>query len=256
MELAHILRRLWLLKAWVIGAALLSLIAGGLSVYKLTSLLPPKLESRTLSFGTGRMQLLVDAPRSPLIDVNADVDAVALRARLYSSFARSTTVTEAIAKEVGIPADELYIANGGRPTLVTQSRIAEQRANALLYEGSRYRLFISSEQDIPVLTLSGFAPDGEQAARLVSGAATAIIELVRKRADASQAPLQSRVILQPLGTPAGGTVNQGIGKMVAVIVTLVAFIVGCILILVGANVVSGLRTLAREKRALELPSEP
>jgi hypothetical protein len=239
----------------VLAVAALALIAATVSVYHV-SLFPPKLEPRMLTYGTGRMQLLVDSPRSPLVDSSADVAAVTTRAQLYASFSRSTTVANAIARELDISPANLYVANAGKPTLVTQSRIAETRASALFFEGSHYRLYIAADPEIPVLTLSGLAPDGAQAQKLVTAAATAIQQIVREREVATDVPAQNRVGVSALGQPAGGTVNGGARKLIGALVGAVALILGCVLLLIGANVVEALQRLARRDQDLTLRTEP
>jgi hypothetical protein len=246
LELAIILRRLWTLRLWVLGAFVVALGAGVVAVYRVDLGVPPKLERRSLTYGTGRVQLLVDSPRSPLVDVSAPVDAVTTRAQLYASFIRSSQVVEAIAHEVGIPAGQLYIANAARPSLVTQSRIAEQRANALFYEVSGYRLYVSTEPQLPVITISGLAPSGPEAARLVNGASTAVTKLVREREQDAAITLRNRVEVSQLGRPAGSTLNSGVRKQVALLVFVITLALGCLLVLVGANIAGGIRRLASE----------
>ena len=103
MELVTILRELWHRRTIVALVALVSLIVGAAVAFRL-----PSLESRKYEVGIATARILVDTPKSQVVEVAPQgSDTLGVRANLIASLMADGVVKDAIAKRAGLKLDEL-----------------------------------------------------------------------------------------------------------------------------------------------------
>lgn len=226
MEFAAILRELIRRQALVGIVLLLALLVALSTQYRL-----PSFERRSYEFGAAQTQLLVDAATFGLGDVNRDIEPLATRAVVYARFMTSLPVREAVARKAGIPLAALDISapfNVGEARFIREAP-AERRANELLSEDRIYRMLLSAEEGLPIVTVSTQAPTAEGARRVANAGVTALAEYVAERQ--TDIRERRRVVIRPLGDASGGVVNDGASKVVGVLAFLATFALGCMVIL-------------------------
>jgi hypothetical protein len=227
----------------LVGVVMLCALAAAASTqYRL-----PSFEPRSYEFGAAQTQMLVDSAVSPLADVRRDVEPLAMRAVVYARFMTSATVREAIAREAQIPVEALDVSapfNIGEARFIREPP-AERRANELLSEGHIYRMLLSAEEGLPIVTVSTQAPTAHEARRVANAGVTALAEYVAGLQTST--PPRRRIEIRPLGAARGGLVNDGASKVMGLLTFLATFALGCLVIL-G---LSGSVRLWRRTRATE-----
>ena len=202
MELTEIIRTLWQRKvalAIVVGLALLAALS---TVYRIS---PSGLSSRSYEFGAAQAQLLVDSPRSSLLDLTQETPPLAERAAVYAQFMRSNAIKAAIAKEAGIPVNQV----DDRGPLHRRGRDAEHPAarrdalNEIRGEGKLYRLVFDYQPDLPVISIYAQAPTEEAAVKLAERHRQGRRAYINQLEDESEVPDQARDAHPRAGTGGG-----------------------------------------------------
>jgi hypothetical protein len=242
MELTGILSEL-IRRRILVGIVMLCALGIAVSTqYRL-----PSFERRSYEFGAAQTQLLVDAAVSPLGDVNRDIEPLATRAVVYARFMTSLPVREAIAREADLPLAALDVSapfNVGEARFIREAP-AERRANELLGEERKYRMLLSAEEGLPIVTVSTQAPTAPEAERVANAGVTALAQYVASLQKSIRE--RRRIEIRPLGEARGGVVNDGASKAVGVLAFLATFAFGCLVIL-G---LSGMVRLWRNARATD-----
>jgi hypothetical protein len=242
-ELARVLGALWGLRFKLLLVFLVSLLIGLTTVFNV-SFIPPKLEERTLGYGTGSSTVLLDSARSPLRDADEELEPLAQRAQLYTNLMTSDRMAAVIADRLEVPRDSV-VFNVGQltdPASRAQAVGPEIRANSLVFEGARYRFLVSAPGGLPLIQIEALAPsakDARRAARVAASALVADVESAQRRFGDPRTgnPIEARV----LGRPIGSEVTEDLDVPLAVGVTLLSFAGLSILLLALTNLISGLR---------------
>jgi hypothetical protein len=211
---------------------------------------PSGLETRALEFGAAQTQILVDSPRSSLIDLSQETPPLATRAAVYAQFMRSNAVKEAIAKEIGV-SPLAIIAQGPTSTLGgTQNipRPSETRSNEIVGEEDSYRLVFETQQDLPIITISAQAPTAEAAIKLADGTVSAVQKYTKSLELENEVPDKARTQIRELGPAEGGTVNSGASPIMMVLAFFAVMIAGCIAIIGLSAVVGAYKRIAADVR--------
>jgi hypothetical protein len=241
LDTAQILRILWRHRLWVALGWIVAWFVAYAVTFKVT--FPPGLEPRGIEFGAASTKILIDAGRSPLLDVEAEVDPLATRAQLYARLVESDPVKEAIARKAGFEPAEIVI--GGRTAISTfrsaREPAAEQRANQLAGESQQKRLLFAAEEELPVLSIYAQGRTANEAIRLADAGAQGLIAYVETLQARGSVPAASSVELRQLGGARGALVNPSASETLALLVFVGVFAFWCILVLLGANVATGLR---------------
>jgi hypothetical protein len=244
VDLANAIRELWHLKVWVVGVAVLAVLAAIATAYKVQPM-PPSLEKKSLEFGAAQAEILIDSPRSALADLGREFTPLAERAQVFSQFMASTPVKDEIARVVGLPPGavtaEASVASQNLPRSATEPGGGE-RANELVAEGIGYKLSFEAQESLPIVSVYAQAPKADQAIELADGAAVGLRRYLSRVEAEQQIPDLRRVRVVALGEAKGGIVNSGANKMVAAIAFLGVLTFGCVLLLVLGNVIRGLRS--------------
>jgi hypothetical protein len=244
------LRGLWQMKRWVAACALLGLLAALWSVEKI-SLFPPGLTSRSLEMATATTQVVVDTPKSTLIDIRQDtssLDALTNRAVVLGNVIASPTVRESIAQRANVPFESLLILP---PLTPKQPRVLAEAGNGrhtsdILKLNDQYRLYIQGNPTVPMLQIYAQTPTAESAAALANGAVDALQDYLADLAGSAKTPGDDQIRLMQLGRAKGTVINKGIEWQVAFLAFGLAFGVSCATVIFFRRVREGWRQAALE----------
>jgi CheY-like chemotaxis protein len=196
---------------------------------------PLGLEKRTTEYGAASTQILVDSPRSSLVDLQQDTVPLATRAAVFAQFMRSNAIREGISRETGFPAAQIvaqgpFTTLGGRQNI---TRPSEARSNEVIAESDQYRLVFDHQQDLPIVSIFAQAPTADSAVALANGAVAALSKYVTVQESRQAVPLHRRTVIRALGPADGGWVNAGVNPVFMALAFIAALVGGCLLILVG-----------------------
>lgn len=229
----------------VLVSALVALGLGLWSIYSI-SLAPPGIHARPLQVAAASSHVMLDAPRTWVLDQSAgvqDFQNLGRRADLFANLLTSLPLRREIAADMGMAPER--IAGITRITSnVTNALLqpnSEERATQILLAQERYRLDVQTTPERPIVNIYTQAPTVEAAQRLADSAAATLARAVADTAVQRDVPRKWRIRAHTLGGPArgqvisGGTVAQIFG-----LTFLVAFGATCALLLL-------LRRLARPR---------
>jgi hypothetical protein len=247
MEVVVIMRVLWRFRLLMAVAGLLAVLAGVATVYRIG--VPPKLESRQYTVGVGAASALVDTPSSQTVDLGdetgANIATLAARATLLASVMTSSPIKDEIAKRAGVAPDKLLVgdaatggASGGASAVAGRDAVTLQATVPVVDSG-----------EVPIIAVRTQAPTAAQARRVADAAFEELKLQLASVAGIDKVPDARRLTVRRLGTASAATLQQGPGMVLGLVIGLVAFLVGCTLIVGLWALVSGWR------RAAELDSE-
>lgn len=245
MDLAALLTRLWKLRAAVAIAAVCAVL-GAIALTYDVSLLPPTIKDPKLDISAAQTQIFLDSPNSTIGDLDSPVAPLAERAEIYTQFLETEEIRAGIAKVARLPA-ESFIVEGQRGGQLALPG-SEQRANELVVESSVRRVFFRSEKGSPIISVYAQAPEASVAIGLANGAAQAISDYVTKLQDRQRIPGYRRLRIEQVGQASGGPVNKGAEKGQLGVTALGLFLLGCVIVLVGAKVLADLRRVRSDER--------
>ena len=253
MELAGILRELYRLRRLVAVGAAIALVATLSTAYSV-SFLPPSLHSKSLDIGAASTRVLIDTPRSKVVDLGAsttDFTTLATRANLLANLMSSAPVKTAVAREVGVPAelvvaDAPIVANVPRAGLEPDS---EQRASDLVAESRLFRLKVIPNPQLPIIAIYAQAPTAKAATELANGSVRALKRYLTTVAAQQSIKDADQLVVTQLGVATGATVNENVNLTLAAMVFIVVLTLCCVLILVAAAVVRGWRDIELDERS-------
>jgi len=183
MQLGRHLRELWRLRIGV-GIVFLLALFVALSSIDRVSLFPPGVKGRQLEIAAASTRVLIDSPRSQIIDLRTDtydLTSLTSRADLIGNVMASAPVREYIARRAAV--DPLRIQAVSPITAnVPRSLVepgSEKRASDILRSTDQYRLDIQASPSVPILSISSQAPNKEAAERLANGAVDGLRDYLR-----------------------------------------------------------------------------
>jgi len=249
------IRELWRKRPLVAASAAFALVVAIWSVAHV-SILPPRIESRSLEMATAATHAVVDKPRSTILDLREDtysLEALRQRAILLGNVAANGDVRDAIARHAGVQSDELQIEpplTPDQPRAVVAST-DRKHATDLLASTDQYRLTIEANATVPVLDIYAQAPDAETAALLANTTVQQLRSYLAKLAVSERTPESHQVRLLQLGRAEGQVINAGIDVQVAVLVFVIAFMVACATMIVVSRVRDGWQAETLRERSAE-----
>jgi hypothetical protein len=245
MRLGMHLRELSRLRIGVGLSLLLAVVAAVWSIERV-SLLPPKLQPRSLEMASAYTQVLIDTPKSALLDLGVDSDGVSAmttRALLIGTLAASPPVEDFISQRTGLPASELQIQAPSNPAHPA-ARTVTGRSNGpvdLLRSPVQYRLDVYADPIVPFLDIYAQAPTPKLAAQLANGAVDGLNDYVRSVAASQGTQPYAHIRLRQFGRAQGKVINQGVDLQVALLVFLFVFGICCLTSIAIGRVVGGWR---------------
>jgi hypothetical protein len=209
------------------------------------SLLPPKLEPRSMQVAGATANVLVDAPRSWILDPKSlgnDFTGLTARSELLANLLASPEFVRTMAQRMAIAPDDIAATlrlTAGTPP-VMRDPDSEQRSNAIVDARDDYRLDLQADPYAPVLHIYTQAPTRAEAIRLADVSVDVLRTRVTSLALADRTPLPKRMKLTQLGPARGGVIGGSV-KQVAGLMFVIAFSLGLALLLLGQRTLYGWR---------------
>jgi hypothetical protein len=231
VELANVIRDLR--RYWVLVVIVIAIAAAGAAMTQ---------QGKSLEYGAAQTQMLIDAPKTPVVNLNREFDPLVSRAAVYAQLMTSAPIKNAIGREAGVPGASIVASapvEADQPKALKEPG-AEQRANQILGEKVPLRLFFASQPEQPIITISSQAPTGEGAVRLANAAVIGFQRYIADIQEKQNVPQNQRVIVEQLGPAAGGLVNEGASMIAAALAFFALLIGGILLVLFIANVRRGM----------------
>lgn len=251
MEFVTILRELWQRRTYVALVALLALLVGAAVAFRL-----PSLESRTYAVGVADARVLVDTPRSQVLEVAPKgSDTLAVRANLIANLMAEGVVKDAIAKRAGLKPDDLQgvaqttTSSGSGAAATPKSFGAEDHVLT-----TRVIMTVEGDQ-LPIIDIETQAPTTAEAAKLANASVEGLKDFLNSKAATEQVPEAQRLRFSSLGPAQAGELRRGPGVPIAIIATLFVFFGGCAVMLVVLALARGWRAVEEEEYLSEVFDE-
>lgn len=235
MQLGMHMRELWGQKAGLAIALVLAIFAATRFLSGI-SLLPPSLEHDPASLGSASTHVLVDTPRSSVIDLRENtynLTELTNRALFLGNVMASLPVREYIGKKAGVPAEEIRVSppvTPEQPRPLAESEF-QPKTSDILKSPDEYRLSIQSNPTVPIIDIYSEAPDGATAGKLANAAVGGLRNYLRSIAKQHATPRSDRVRLVQLGRATGAVINPGAGIQLAALAFLAVFAASCAAVL-------------------------
>jgi hypothetical protein len=247
------LHTLWRLRIGVAVAFLIAVLVAVWSVARI-SVSPPGLTSRSLTIATASTQLVVDTPKSSLLDLRQDTysfEGLRNRAVLLGNVMASSPVKDQIARRTGIPPEILQVAAPRTPdqprAVVGTSK--GRKATDIFDSNDEYRLSIQANPTVPVLTVFASTPKARSSETLANAAVDSLKLHMEQLAQTERTPQRDQIRLMQLGRARGAVINGGVSYQAAILAFLLTFAVCCATALFIARVLSGWRMAALSESA-------
>ena len=257
MQLGKHLYELWRLRLGVALALVLALFAALWSVKKV-SVFPPSVQSRSLEMAAAQTRVLVDSPKSAVLDLamsTSDIQSITNRSLLIANVMASAPVREYIARRAHVPADVLQVASPVTPAfprpLATNGN--KPKTKDILRSPGEYRLSLTSNPTVPIVDVYAEAPTAAAAQQLANGAVDGMRDSLRDLGDSQQIPVNQRVDLEQLGRAKGGLIDRGVNVEVAALSFLLVFAASSLAVLFVSRVRRGWVSESQRATALDVP---
>ena len=239
------LRGLWQIRFWVAACLVFALAAAGWTVAR---------TSGSLEMATATTQVVVDTPKSTLVDIRQDtygIDGLTNRALLLGNVMTSPQVRADIARRAHIPFEDLQVTP---PLTAKQPRVLAEAGNErhttdLLKLNNTYRLYIRSNPTVPFLQVYAETPTAASAAALANAAVGGMQSYLDELASSTKTPVEAQIRLMQLGPAKGEVINSGIEWRYVLLAFLLAFTVSCATVLWVRRVREGWRLAALSEQA-------
>jgi hypothetical protein len=222
MDTVTILRDLWRLRLVVVGVALFALLAGLAMTFNIG--FPPKFESRKYDVGVAVTRILVDTPSSQVVEVSPKgSDSLGVRANLLASLMVDGVVKAAIAERAGLPPEKLI---GVSEAAAEPDAVAKAPGPRSYVLTTRVMTNTGGDQ-LPIIEVDAQAPDRAGAAKLGEAAVSGLRDFLDSEAARQEVKDADRLQVSGLGAPQAETVVRGPSKVMAVVVVIFVFALGC-----------------------------
>jgi hypothetical protein len=229
MDLGRHLHELYRLRFGVVICLVVALFITLSIAYKI-SYFPPSLKQRSVVMASASTQVLVDTPRSAVLDLRQDlfeIESMTNRSVLLGNVMASQPVIAYIARRAGVPPDSIRATtprtpNSPRPFAAPGN---ERKASDLLASTDQFRLNIEADPSVPVLKIYSQAPTTRGAVQLANAAVDGLRDYLGQVAATEQVAADKQVRLQQLGRAQGAVINGGVRFQVLFLTFLIAFAV-------------------------------
>jgi hypothetical protein len=258
VQLGRHLHELWGLRRGVAVGALIATLIAMWTLYDIR-LWPPALQSRALEMGTASTRVLVDTPRSLVLDLSVqtgDMDALTNRALLVGNVMASSPVRAYIARRAGVPVTRLKVSSPITrqwPRPLAQSG-EKKSTRDILNSPSEDRLSLKVNPTVPVIDIFAQGATAEAAEALANGAVIGMRDYLEALAARQGTAADQQVKLQQLGRAKGSVINQGVSATIALFAFLIVFALSCGAVLFLARVRRGWMIEAAQTRSPARPS--
>lgn len=231
---------------WTIAASVVvAVVAAVFSVYKV-GLVPPRLQPRALEIGAASTTVLVDEPRSEIVNLSAtanDLASLQARADLLGNLMATDPVKTYIARLAGIAPEQIQ-ADAPITANVPQTLIepgSGASATDIIASADHYKLQIQADPVIPILHIYTQAPTAAGAIRLASASVEGLQQYLAQLSSTQRVDPRTQVRLVQLGTPHGGIVNSGATIEIGLLTFITAFAIACCVMVAASHVRMGWR---------------
>lgn len=243
---------LWKLRPYVAVAAAFALVVAVWSVASI-SIAPPRLTPRALEMATGTTHVVIDTPKSTILDLRQDtysLEGLTQRAILLGNLMADGPVREAIARRAHVPVDALQIAAPltNKEPRAQSGSASEKHASDILKSTDQYRLSIQANPTVPVLDIYSQAPNAEGAAVLANAAVDGLRAYLTDLATSEQTPDSDRIQLVQLGRAHGDVINRGIDLQTAFLAFILTFAMASATLIFVSRVIRGWRMAELSER--------
>ncbi len=243
MDAVTIVRDLWRLRLAVVAAFVFALLVAVAVLYKPS--LPPK--SRKYEIGLATARILVDTPRSQVVDVAPEgSDSLGSRANLLASLMVDGVVKDAIAHRAGVPSDKLIAVSDA----AAGAAVVPVRPTASNFVLTTHAMTNSAGDALPIIEIEANAPGVEQAAKLGTAAVEGLRDYLGTTAAAQSVPDADRLVVTGLGAPRAAAVVRGPSSLLAAFAAIFTFALACGCIIAGAAFARSLRAAAAAAAAV------
>jgi hypothetical protein len=227
MQLGRNLRELWTLRLGFVLCLLCATLAAISACYRI-SLAPPGLQSRNLTMASASTRVLVDTPKSTVLNLQesvGDFTSMSNRAVLLGNVMASVPVRTFIAQRAHLPANEIKAATPLTPSFPRPIDEGDnKKATTDIFEGpDQYRINIQANPTVPVLDIYSEAPTAQAAVNLANGAVDGLRDYLNEVAKVQGVGRADQVRLTQLGRARGGVINGGVNIQVGILVFLFVF---------------------------------
>jgi hypothetical protein len=237
------MRTLWQQRAGVLASALLALLAA-LSSVGAVRLLPPGFTPRSLEMASASTHVLIDTPRSALLDRRQDISSLqglSDRALLLGNIIAREPVRAFIAKRAHVPLEALQVTP---PLTPKQPRApvdadTQKHTSDVLKSNHEYRLSVEANPTVPLLDIYAQTQDGATAASLANAAVDGLRNYLDELAQVNGIPVHEQIRVVQLGRARGSAINGGVGIQVALLTFLLVFAISCATVVFLARVRRG-----------------
>jgi len=243
MRLGVYLRELWGHKLGLALSFVIAVVATTQIVYGI-SLAPPGIEGRSLGMASASTHVIVDAPKSTVVDPGTDsytIESLSNRALILGNVMASQPVRQYIARRAGISVGQIRAES---PLTPDQPRAMVDSAHAphvsdISRRPDEYRLSIQADPMASVLDVYAVAPTAEEATRLANASVDGLRDYLGSVAARERTPRLDQARLEQLGRATGGSIDAGAGPRIALISFLLVFAFACLGVLFFARVRRG-----------------
>lgn len=250
MELGRHLEELWRLRSGVavcLGIAILAALAISYGV----SVAPPGLHPRSLQIATASTEVLVDTPRSAVLDLRqdlSDIESLTNRTVLLGNVMASEPVLSYIGRRAGVAAGAIRAStprtpNSPRPFAAPGQ---ERRTSDLLRSTDQYRLDIEANPTVPVLRIYAQASTARGAEELANASVDGLRDYLDRQARTQRVAPGEQVRLQQLGRASGAVINGGVRLQAMFLTFLLVFAASAAAAVFMARVRRGFRLAAMQ----------
>jgi len=231
---------------WVLASAGLALVMAVWSVAQI-GLIPPRLTPRSLEMASATTHVIVDTPRSSILDLRQDtysLEALRQRTIVLGNVMAEGQVRQAIEDRGDVPAGELQVTpplTPEQPRAVAGSG-SQKHTTDIVESTDQYRLSIQANPTVPMMDIYAQAPSAEAAEKLANGAVTELRSYLASLALQENTPDADQIRLVQLGRAHGEVINGGIEAQVAALAFLITFSIGCATVIFFARLREGWRS--------------
>jgi hypothetical protein len=224
MQTVTILRELWSRRLWVGVVAVVALAIGFLLAFHIS--FPP--QSRSSSVGAATARILVDSPRSQVVDIlPKGSTTLGARASVLANLMVEGDVKKAIADRAGLRPRQISAVaiTPGETTQVSSSKD---------YSLTTTVLTNTDQIELPIIKVDTRAPTPALAATLANAAVGGLSSYLDSKAAAEKVGAAERLQVKTFGAAQGTTASSGPGRLLALAAAIFIFLAGCALILASS----------------------
>ena len=240
---------------------LLAFAGAVVSVSRVTSLLPPKVEPRDLQVAAASTRVLVDLEETRITDRHArmgDFDSLARRSVLLANLMTSDPVRPYIARHADVPADQIAAVTkvtASAPIALTEPD-SERRASDIRVSRAPYRINVQPDRVLPTFNVYAQAPTVAGAEKLADAAMLGLRDYLRELAIGRGIDPEAQVKLQQLGAARGAVVNGGIKIQLAALSFMVVLAISSSLLVLFSRIRRSWASAVRRGRLDHEPAPP